>query len=181
MIVAITGVGGVGKTTIAKILQKRLGWTLVRPDDLAKKKSLYLGYDRDRKSLIIDLPKLKREVAKIAKEKKQNILIESLYAHFFDVGMVAVLRCEPNVLEGRLRKKYSWHTKIVENEEAELIGVITHEATEKHGKAKVFEFDTTRVSPERTAKQIMQVIKNVKGMRKKHAAGSIEWMNKTKV
>ena len=176
MIVAITGVGGVGKTTIAKILQKNLKWKLVRPDEVAKKKKMYLGYDKERKSWIIDLQKLKKEIKGIEKKEK-NLIIESLYAHFFEADIVAVLRCEPNILEKRLRKKYSWPTKIVENKEAEIIGVITHEAVEIHGKKKVFEFDTTKATPQRTAGQIMQVIKG-SGMKKKYRAGRIDWLEK---
>jgi adenylate kinase len=178
MIVAITGAGGTGKTTVTKILQKKLRWTVVRPDDLAKKKNLYLGYDKERKSWVVDLPKLKKEVKKIAK-KEENLLIESLYAHFFDVDIVIVLRCEPKVLEKRLRKKYSWQTKIEENKEAEMIGVITQEAIEIHEKKKVFEFDTTRVSPAQTAKQVMQVLKGSGSRYKlKYRVGRIDWLAK---
>jgi adenylate kinase len=178
MIVAVTGVGGVGKTTVTKILQKKLQWMIVRPDELAKKKNLYLGYDKERKSWVVDLPKLKKEVKKIAK-KENNLIIESLYSHFFDADMVAVLRCEPKVLEKRLRKKYSWQTKIVENKEAEMIGIITQEAVEKHGRKKVFEFDTTRVSPAQTAKQIMQVLKGSRSRYKlKYRVGRIDWLAK---
>jgi len=174
MIVAITGVGGVGKTAVARILKRRLGWKLVRSDDIAKKKKLYLGYDKERKSWIVDLQKLKKELKKIEKKEK-NLIIESLYAHLFDADIVAVLRCEPNVLEKRLRRKYSWHTKIVENKEAEMIGAISQEAVEKHGRARVFEFDTTKVKPNWTAKQIIQVIK---GEKKKYKIGRIDWLEK---
>jgi adenylate kinase len=174
MIIAVTGVGGVGKTSVTRILQKKLQWALVRPDEIAKKNNLYNGYDKERKSWIIDLPKLRKEIKKIEKKEK-NLLIESLYAHFFDADAVAVLRCEPKVLEKRLRKKYSWPTKIMENKEAEMIGVITQEAIEIHGGKKVFEFDTTRATPQQTAKQIMQVIK---GSGKKYRAGRIDWLKK---
>jgi len=172
VIVAITGVGGVGKTTIAKILLGKLKWKLVRPDELARKKKLYLGYDEERKSWIVDLPRLKKEIKKIRK-KEENLLIESLYAHFFDADVVAVLRCRPDVLERRLRRKYSWPTKIVENKEAEMIGIITQEAVERHGTKKVFEFDTTKATPQQTAKQIMQVIS---GKDAKYKAGRIDWL-----
>lgn len=174
MIAAIVGVGGVGKTTVARILAKKLGWGILRPDDLAKQRHLYLGYDKKRKSWIVDLKKLKKEVKKIEK-RKENLILESIYAHFFDADIVAVLRCEPEVLGKRLKKKYNWPTKVIENKEAEMIGIVTQEAIEKHGKRKVFEFDTTRASPEQTANQIMRVIKKKK-FRKSYRAGRIDWL-----
>jgi adenylate kinase len=164
MIVVITGVGGVGKTTVAKLLSKKLGW-----------KRLYVGYDRKRKSWIVDMQKMKREMRKIERQEK-DLIVESLYAHFFDAGIVAVLRCKPKVLEKRLKKKYSWHTKIAENREAEIIGLITQEAVEIHGRKKVFEFDTTNITPNQTATQIKRVIEG-KNFRKKYKAGSIDWLD----
>ena len=108
-------------------------------------------------------------------KKEKNLLIESLYAHFFDADIVAVLRCKPKVLEKRLRKNYTWPTKIVENKEAEIIGLITQEAIDKHGKKKVFEFDTTTSPPEKTARQIVQVIR---GSGRKYRAGRIDWLSR---
>jgi len=174
MIVAIAGVGGVGKTTLAKILSKKLGWRLIRPNELAKKKKLYLGYDKKRKSWIVDLQKLKKEMGKIERREK-NLVVESLYAHFFRADVVAVLRCKPSVLERRLKKKYDWPTKIAENREAEVMGIITQEAVEIHGAKKVFEFDTTRTPAEKTARQMVQVIRRKGGWRN-YRVGRVDWL-----
>ncbi|HLC39508.1 MAG TPA: adenylate kinase family protein [archaeon] len=172
MIVTISGVGGVGKTTVTKLLVKKLKWRLVRPDDIAKKKKLYAGFDKERKSWIVNLEKLGKELRKIEKKEK-NVLVESLYAHFFEADIVIVLRCRPEVLEKRLKKKYDWPTKIVENKEAEMIGVITQEAVERHGRSKVYELDTTRATPMQTVGQMMEIIK---GGGKKYKAGRIDWL-----
>ena len=178
MIVAITGVSGTGKTAVSRILQKRLKWKLVRPDEVAEKKKLYLGYDKRRKSLIVDLGRLKKEISRTAQNKPGvNVIIESLYAHFFDADLAVVLRCDPKTLERRLRRKYSWHTKITENKEAEMMGLISQEAVEKFGERKVFEFDTTRSTPGQTANQIVRMLKN-KRYGDRHRVGRIDWTGK---
>jgi adenylate kinase len=169
MIVAITGCGGTGKTVTAKILAKRIKWKLIRPDDIAKKKKLYLGYDKKRKSWIVNLTKLKKEIKKSERENK-NIIIESLYSHFLPAHIIIVLRTKPDVLLKRLKKKYKWKTKITENYEAELIGLITSEIPKNK---KVYEIDTTNNSATQTAKKIERIIK---GRINKYKVGKIEWL-----
>jgi len=168
MIVAISGVAGTGKTETARILARRMKWKLVRPDDIAKKKGLYLGYDRKRKSWIVNLEKLKKEIKKSEKENK-NIIIESLYSHFLPADLIIVLRTKPNVLLKRLKKKYKWETKITENYEAELMGLISVEIPKNK---KFYEIDTTNSTSQQTAKKIENIIK---GKAKNHL-GKIEWL-----
>lgn len=170
MIVAITGVGGTGKTETAKALAKIIKWKLVRPDDIAKKRKLYLGYDKERKSWIVNLKKLKEEIKKSEKENR-NIIIESLYAHFLPADLIIVLRTRPEVLLKRLKKKYDWETKITENYEAELIGLITAEALERS--KNVYEVDTTKSNPLKTAKIMKRIIE---GKTKNYKAGKIQWL-----
>jgi len=170
MIVAISGVGGTGKTENAKALAKRMKWKLIRPDDIAKKKRLYLGYDKKRKSWIVNLSKLRKEIKKSEKENK-NIIIESLYSHFLPSDLVIVLRTSPEVLLKRLKKKYNWQTKITENYEAELINLVTVEAMQKS--KKVYEIDTTNSSANRNATKMESIIK---GRGKKYLAGKIQWL-----
>ena len=170
MIIAISGSGATGKTTTAKLLAKELKYKLVRLDELAKKKKFFIGYDEKRKSYIVNINKLKKEFKKISK-KEPNLVIESLYAHEFPADFVFVLRCHPKVLEKRLKKKYEWQTKIVENKEAEIIGLITQEAL---GYSKnVFEIDTTRKTAKQTVKAIKQVLS---GKKSRYLAGKIDWL-----
>lgn len=170
MIVAISGVGCTGKTSVARLLAKKLKFKLIHLDNLAKKKKFIIGYDRKRKSNIISVYRLKKEVKKLSKKYK-NLILESLYAHEFPADFVIVLRCNSKVLERRLRKKFSWPTKIKENLEAELIGLIAQEALDYN--KNVFEIDTTNKTVAQTVKCIKEILKN-RG--EKYRAGKIDWL-----
>lgn len=172
MIISISGVGGTGKTSAAEALSKKTKWKLIKLNDLARRSKAYLGYDEKRKSKIVSVAKLKKDLKKL-KKKHDNIIIEGLYAHEFAADFVIVLRCRPNVLERRLKKKYKWRTKIVENKEAEMIGLIAEEALEFHPKDRVYEIDTTRNTVAKTVSTILEII-NGKGA--KYRAGKIDWL-----
>lgn len=184
VIVAVSGVGGTGKTTAAKLLVKALNkkiksrkqkYKLVALNTLASRTKAYIGYDKARKSKIVSITKLRKEVKKLAK-KYENIVMEGHFAHAFPADMVIVLRCNPRVLERRLRRKYKWPTKVTENVEAEMISLITEEALPLHRPGTIFEVDTTKSTAKKTAKTIEKVIKNEGDVRRKHIVGKIDWL-----
>jgi len=184
VVVCISGVGGTGKTGVAKLLAKALNkkiksrkqkYKLIVLNTLAKRTKAYIGYDKARKSNIVSIAKLKKEVKKLAKQH-ENIILEGLFAHMLPADIVVVLRCDPRVLERRLRKKYKWPTKIKENVEAEMIGIITEEALLLHKPGTIFEVDTTRKTAKQTAKTIEKIINNDLEELAKHLAGKIDWL-----
>ena len=170
MIVSISGVGATGKTVVSKLLAKELKWKFVKLDNLAKRKKLFLYYDKERRTHVVDMKKLKKEFKKESK-KYENIVTESLYSHFFPSDVLIVLRCNPKVLEKRLKRKYSWPTKIKENVEAEMINLITEEAMDF--KKEVYEIDTTKKTPRQTVKTIKEILN---GRTSKYIAGRINWL-----
>ncbi|MBI4015587.1 MAG: adenylate kinase family protein [Candidatus Aenigmarchaeota archaeon] len=143
-IIAITGTPGVGKSTLAKILKSK-GWAVLELNRAVVRKKLYSGYDKKLKSYIADQRKINKYVKLwIGKQKNERIAVVSHLSHLLPtklVSAVIVLRCSPIVLEKRLKKRKYSKIKIKENMEAELVGVISCEAKQKH--SAVYEFDCT--------------------------------------
>ncbi len=171
MIIAITGTPGTGKTEVAKVLSKFLtSWKVIHINDLVHQKKLYVGYDESRKSYEVDMERLKKEIESL-EQKHKNLLIESHIAHLLPCDIVVVLRCHPKEIMKRLEKKYSWPTKIYENVEAEALNVIAEEAREKC--EKVYEIDTTGLTVEEVAKQILKIVEG-----KEVEEKQIDWLSK---
>ncbi len=159
--ITLTGTPGTGKTSVARALEKK-GWLHLELNKLVKKEKLYSGYDKKRKTWIVDEKKLRKFVADfIAKNRGKNIVIDSHLSHILPAKFftaVFALRCDPRILEKRLKKKNWSKEKIRENVEAEIIGLIEWEARKNY--KKVFSFDTAKKSPDVIVKEIFRKLKS---------------------
>ena len=150
MKLAISGTPGTGKTSVANALSKRLGWRIVRLNDLAKEKNLYEGWDPLRHVPIIDVKKIRKEVEKM----KGDMILESHYSHEIPADFVVILRTSPGKLRKRLVKKGWRYEKIEENVEAEIMEICRTEAEELG--IEFTEIDTTEKKPEEVADAIIR-------------------------
>ncbi|MDD5416914.1 MAG: adenylate kinase family protein [Candidatus Aenigmarchaeota archaeon] len=165
MRIAITGTPGVGKTLLSKKLAKMIKYDVIELNKEIKKNKLYDSYDKKRKCLVVDIKKVDRYLKKI---KLKNMIIDSHLSHYLkNNDIVIVLRCEPKMLEKRLRKKRWNKEKVRENLEAEYINLIIWEARQSN--KNVYDVDTTKGKPLNTLKQII----NGKGKKYKK---QINWM-----
>ncbi|MCX6814401.1 MAG: adenylate kinase family protein [Candidatus Aenigmarchaeota archaeon] len=156
MILSISGTPQTGKTSVAKALAKKLGWALVSLNQLAKEKGLYSGYDKARRSRIVDIKKLRTEIAKISRKEK-NLILESHYSHDMPCDFVVILRTNPKELRKRMQKA-GWNgKKIEENIEAEIMEIVKSEALENA--RTILEIDTTGKKPEFVAELIVRSLK----------------------
>lgn len=140
MIIAITGTPGTGKTAVSQKLAQITGYRLIGLNGLAAKKGLYLGTDRKRGCRIVDIPALRREVRKLAKDGRP-VIIESHFAHDMPSDLVVALRASPGEIRKRGRLKGWSAEKTEENAQAEIMEVIRSEAIAS-GRNMV-EIDTT--------------------------------------
>lgn len=153
MLLAISGTPGTGKTEVAKVLAKLKCWKVIHLNDLAKEKSLYIGFDRKRDCKIVDIESLQEEVKKL----HENLIIESHYAHEFDADTVIILRCRPKELRKRLESRGWSKKKIDENVESEIMEICRQDSWEA-GK-KMLEVDTTGKTPKDVAEEILKKLR----------------------
>ncbi len=154
MRLCISGTPATGKTTIAKLLAKKLKWKLIELNKLAEDKNLYCGYDKKRNVKIVDIEKVKKDVEGL---KEKNLIIESHYAHYMPCDLVIILRVNPAEMRKRGEEKGWKKEKMEENLEAEIMEICKQEAFELG--RKILEIDTTGKKYENIVKEIINKLK----------------------
>jgi len=163
MIITITGTPGTGKTTVAEELSIIMKMKIAHLNEIIKKEKLYERYDRKYKSYEVDPKKIKK--IKI----EDGTIVEGHLSHFIKSDVCIVLRCAPDVLKKRLKKK-RWSTKkIYENLAAEILDIIEVEAEEQN--KNVLQIDTTKTTPKSCANKIKRYIKTGK-------SDNVKWLIK---
>lgn len=152
----MTGTPGTGKKTIAPLVASRMGLPCISLYDQAVSSKLIKKDDDDAE---VDTAALGRF---IVKRVSGPALV---YGHLLpyvlgrrDLRKVAVLRCEPKALKRRLLAREYRPKKVVENVEAELIGVLSADSMTAFGRRKTAEFDTTAPKPGTAAKAISEFL-----------------------
>ena len=158
MIIAVTGTPGTGKTYVSHTLSKLMRLQYVNLNRFAIKECL-LTYDTKRKTKVIDVKKLSK------RGRFKDSVLDSHLSHFCKNDFTIILRTRPDVLKRRLKNRGWSESKIKENVEAEILGVISSET-------RGFEFDTTGKHPKQTAKSLLRAMKT----RRKNKP--IDWMRR---
>ena len=155
-IIAITGTPGTGKTTLAKALAKKLTYKYMDVNKIINKHNISEGYDKKRKTKIIDIKKLnkylikeiinfKESNAKKFNKKFNGLIIDSHLSHYLPKkynDLCIVTKCNLKILEKRLQNKGYGREKIRENLDAEIFDICLNESKEIGHKIKVI--DTTK-------------------------------------
>jgi len=166
MRVAVTGTPGTGKTTATDIAETPL--STVHLNETIHRHGLTLGHDETRDSAVADL-----EAAAGWLEGRDDILVESHLAHRVPADRVVVLRCHPEELSTRLRDRGEPPDTVAENAESEALDIVLAEAVDRHGRAQVYEIDTTDRSPASVAADIEAVVAN----EREPAAGTVSFVD----
>lgn len=149
-VIVVSGTPGTGKTTLSKKLAKKLQFHYIDTNKIISRYKLSEGYDRKRKTNIIDVNKLNKklihEIENYKKSKKYNgIIIDSHLSHYLPkkyVDFCIITKCGISELNKRLKRKGFHKEKIRENLQAEIFDVCYNEAlTRKH---KIISIDTAK-------------------------------------
>lgn len=178
MLIAISGTPGTGKTTVSKLLAKKLDAKLISIRNLIENRRIKYSYDKKRETKEIDEKGLKKSIAKEIEKGRINI-IEGHLSHLVKVDYIFVLRTNPQELYRRLKQKGWKEGKIKENVLAEFLDSITIEAMRLHPTKKVFEINTSRKEPKKVALLITSILNNY-SLQKKYRAGKIDWTERYK-
>lgn len=175
--IIVTGTPGTGKTTLAKRLAKKLQFHNIEVNKIIRKYKISEGYDKKRKTKIIDVKKLNKalikeiknynikikynkikslKTKKIVNIKKNGIIIDSHLSHYLPkrhVDLCIITKCNLKALEKRLKNKKYSKEKIRENMDAEIFDVCLNEA--KENKHKIMIVDTTKsINIEKISKKV---------------------------
>ncbi len=174
--IIISGTSGVGKTTIAKALASRIGLKYLRFSSFVIGRGLYSKYDPLRDTFIVDMDRALPELIQLV--RKQPFVIDSVIPDILPVDyvkLVIVLRLDPWILAHRLIKRGWKLRKVLENVEAELLGVCLQEALNHYGSEIVYEIDVTGRKVEALVSEIEQLLfKGVVVGR----VGVVDWLSK---
>lgn len=176
-VIIVTGTPGTGKTTFAKELTRAIGADYVNVTKYVSEHKLYSGIDRQRRTKIIDVERTRRGLQEELKATRGLVVVDT---HVPDgivpkeiVKLVFVLRCDPRILENRLRAK-KWKTrKIRENLLAEIIDSCFIVTVKHYGWRKVVQLDTSRAKLRQT---IALAKRSIKGKPSREL--KIDWLTK---
>jgi adenylate kinase len=172
----LTGVPGVGKSSVARVLSGHLGGTHIDLTELALREGLTLGFDGERGVAIADIERIRERIRGLCLSMEGPMIVEGHFAH--DVvpaemaSRVFVLRRAPWRLKAEFEKRGYGKVKTRENVEAELLGVSLAEALEAYGEGLICEVDTTDLTPEEAAEEILSIL----GGRAPCRRGFIDWL-----
>jgi len=167
LVVALSGTPGTGKSVVGERLARLLGMELIELSAVAVEEGFLTHYDGDRLSYVVDEVSLRSYVRSLVLEKKR-VLVIGHYSEIVDddiLDKIVVLRLNPMELAQRLLSR-GWPTKkVVENVEAELVGVCTNNALSEHPPEKVCEVDVTGKSIDDVVREVFDVVAGLRPCR----------------
>jgi len=180
-VILITGVPGVGKTTVSEALARELDGTHIELSKLAFQENLVTEKDALRDTAVIDQKAMRRRLATLIDESERPLIIDGHYATDLvdrkTADHVFVLRRSPWTLKAVLKSRGYGREKVRENVEAELLGVVLEDALRTQENRKICEVDTTGKGTMDVVREILDVINGRRG----HRFGGIDWMTKPEV
>ena len=140
---ALTGPPGPGKTSVSKLLNENVTALSKYYEEASEGKTKSGEW-------LVSIEKLNKIL-----ETSDSKIYEGNFAHKLkNINKIIVLRCDPNILKKRLEKRGYKKEKIMENLEAEAIGLIFSESISYVGENNVIQLDTSNTDIENIAMNI---------------------------
>jgi len=175
-LIVVTGTPGVGKTRFSRALAKKLRVVHIDLGLLATRGKFTVGFDRLRRTYIVDTKKMARALKKTLHNVSGDVVLDGHFAANIVpselVDIVFVLRCHPEKLKRRLRLRKVPEKKIAENVQAEILDVCLWDAVDSYGSERVCEIDVSRMKTAAAVAQAMRVLEN----RGKRRVGIVDWL-----
>ena len=155
----ITGTPGTGKTSIAECLAKKMRVEFIEVNTLVIQEGLYIGYDINRDTLIIDDELLGKRMSKILQSNGGVCVSGGVVIPGLPFDQIIILHSSIPTLRDRLKERGYSKEKIESNIEAEIMNVLYYEMTENYKIDQIFEVSNDNQSIEETCKQIQSIIR----------------------
>jgi len=173
--IAITGTPGTGKTSICEILEKE-GYIIHSVEKLAEENGCLGEIDSEDDSAPVDVHEL---ADKWQCEDAGIVFVDGHLSHLLDVEAIVVLRCNPKVIEERLKQRGYNDNKISANVEWEMISGVWSEMLEFEIETPCLEIDSSEKTSQQLCEEILDWIEdgcqslNVE----ENATGAIDWLS----
>jgi len=163
-VVWVSGVPGVGKTSIGRVLARRLEYKFLDIPEYVRLKRLVAGYDAGRDTAIVDPTRLRHSLERLVIGGGRYILASHIVVRLPKVrAKCIVLRINPLSLYRRLRRRGYGIGKIVENLEAEFVGSCVIEAYNALGRDRVRQLDVTGLTLGQCVDRALEILDGAAG------------------
>jgi adenylate kinase len=180
--ILISGTPGTGKTSVSKEIGKKVNARVISLNQLAHSEGLVSEYDRKRDTWVINEEKLKQKTLSLIKEarteKVKVLIIESHFADIIperEVDLIIVLRCEPDILGQRLRKRGYSEEKVRENIQSEILGNSVNFFIERKINKPLYEINNSKLSIGQLRDEIINIM-NDREYGKIYKLGKVDWL-----
>lgn len=159
LIVYITGVPGTGKTSIAKCISKELNLKYLEVNDLVKQHDIYLGYDINRDTLIVDDELLRKILVQEIKLYNRVCIAGGIIFEDDLFDLIILVHTSIPSLKKRLQARSYDENKIESNIEAEIMNVLYYELLEFNSSEIIHEVMNDSRTVKETSNEIISIIK----------------------
>jgi adenylate kinase len=160
MRISLSGTPGTGKTSLALAFDPTR-FTIIPMNDLSE--NYTTGRDEERESTEVDVDRMASDIADgtlvlpTGEDSKDHLIIEGHMAHHLPLDIIIVLRTSTKTLRARLSDRGYQEEKVMENMEAEAMGLITLEAFDTT--RPLYEINTTDITPNEVMTRCEEIIR----------------------